>query len=42
FRKFLAQAQEQLLILPSNVGRSGLLNLTELLEQQFSTLDVVS
>ncbi len=42
FRKFLAHAQEQLLAVPSNSGRVGLLNLTEFLAQQFGTLDVVS
>lgn len=42
FQKFLAHAQEQLLILPANPGRMGLLNLTEFLAQQFRTLDVVS
>ena len=42
FQKYLAHAQEQLLILPANPGRTGLLNLTEFLAQQFGTLDVVS
>lgn len=42
FRKFIAHAQEQLLQVPANAGRSGLFNLTEFLSHQFGTLDVVS
>jgi octaprenyl-diphosphate synthase len=42
FRRFIADAQEQLLLVPANAGRAGLLNLTEFLAQQFGTLDVVS
>jgi hypothetical protein len=40
--QFLGRAQQQLLVLPSNSGRTGLVNLTEFLAQQFGALEAAS